>query len=745
MCSNGAGSSFEMELELEKIVKELESGSDELESPFYSIKTLKPEDFKVEVAEIGAIANLSDENLQKLIALSKQAKFGKGEQTVLDTKVRYTQEIDASKLKVTLNQQVFDTMLDEMRSELGLPDGTKLHANLYNMLVYTSGQFFKPHQDSEKLDNMVATLVISVPFAHIGGNLIIRHQCSEFSFNTEALSPTEIKCIAFYTDCEHEVKEVRQGFRVVLTYNLVLEDTRNGVSPDLCTPKFEQLLKTYFSKDKEGKNETLTFLLDHEYSEHGLKWSLLKGDDYKNAQIFKAAAQKLGLVPNLALVELEEAWSTDGDDREPYLEELIESMVSLNHVIDEQGKTFACGNYCIANDELCWSINTEEFKSSDEAHEGFTGNAGASSRYWYKRAALVLWPQADHIAMQFKMDQNAAIRSLVKLTSSSGNEERVYDIFSKGCEYLTFSHYRSEIDFATLSKILVYIHKPDLAYATLSKVGMIAINPNNIKAILSLQTTYGIDWCLNLVKHWRQVQHKVEIEEILNIIQNATSKIDNSVLNEVLEYQIDCLVSLDKNSWYSPRDLKKTQTERSKRAHHAIKACAMLKTDVVLKRLLDYIISQPDLYPATSLVEILLDSTWQKDKQQSYHLLWTYVMEGISKELDKGLREVGDWSIYAASRCKCEDCSTTKAFLVSKSESQKVWPLIAHKRDHVMQAYTELALPISFSVEKKGSPHRLIISKDEQLYQLSKTRFEQLQTYRKQLMDGASKELLNQG
>lgn len=735
--SNGAGSSFEMQPDLEKIVAELESssGADEQEVPFYSVKTLKPEDFKVEVEGVGVIANLSDENLQKLIAFSKQAKFGKGEQTVLDTKVRYTQEIDASNLRITLNEQVFETMLDEMRSELGLPKGTKLQAHLYNMLVYTPGQFFKPHQDSEKLENMVATLVISLPFAHIGGDLIIRHQGSEFSFNTEAISPTEIKCVAFYTDCEHEVKEVRQGFRIVLTYNLVLENTQRIINPDLCSPKLEQLLKEYFSATKEdiAKNETLTFLLDHEYSEYGLKWSLLKGADYNNAQIFKAAAKKLGLMPNLALVELQESWVTDGDGDEPYLEELIESAISLRHVINEQGKKVACQNYSIADDELCWSVNTEEFEPSDEGHEGFTGNAGASSNYWYKRAALILWRQADHIAMQFQMDQNAAIQDLAKLTQNPGNEDQVFTIFSKGRKNLVINHYRCEIDFASLSQILIYIRKPELAYEVLSKVGMGIINAHNVPILLELQIAYGVDWCLKLVKHWKEETRKTEIKGILSITQRITGKIDDSVLNEILEYQVDSIINCDKNAWYSPRSMKEHIEERLRRVHETIRACSFLKTDVVLKKLLDYVISKTDLYPEASLVNILLDSTWQKDKQQCYHLLWTHAMEGISKELDKGPREVGDWSINAAPACKCEDCKTAKAFLASKSESQKVWPLIALKRDHVMKIYTEQALPISFSVEKKGSPHRLVISKDENLYQLSKTRFEQLQTYREQL------------
>lgn len=48
-------------------------------------------------------------------------------------------------------------MLDEIRADLGLPDTTSLRAELHSMLVYEPGQFFAPHQDSEKHDAMIAT------------------------------------------------------------------------------------------------------------------------------------------------------------------------------------------------------------------------------------------------------------------------------------------------------------------------------------------------------------------------------------------------------------------------------------------------------------------------------------------------------------------------------------------------------------------------------------------------------------
>src|SRR6266702_1464222 len=88
--------------------------------------------------------------------------------------------------------------------------GAVLHA----MLVYGKGQFFLPHQDSEKDDAMVGTLLVSLPSAHTGGELVVEHGGESVTYRT---SKEELSFVAFYADCRHEVKPVKSGYRVTLT------------------------------------------------------------------------------------------------------------------------------------------------------------------------------------------------------------------------------------------------------------------------------------------------------------------------------------------------------------------------------------------------------------------------------------------------------------------------------------------------------------------------------------------------
>jgi hypothetical protein len=58
-------------------------------------------------------------------------------------------------------------------SALGLPHRAELTADLHSFLVYEPDQFFLAHQDSEKDDSMIGTLVVTLPSTYTGGELLV--------------------------------------------------------------------------------------------------------------------------------------------------------------------------------------------------------------------------------------------------------------------------------------------------------------------------------------------------------------------------------------------------------------------------------------------------------------------------------------------------------------------------------------------------------------------------------------------
>src|ERR1022692_1786590 len=295
----------------------------------FSAQILAPADaLRVEVDGVGAVHPPVRAPLaKKLIAVARPAMFGRGEQTLSDTGVRDTWEImsDLVTLSGPAWEATLGAVLDDVRDELGLPPTTKLRVELRAMLVYGKGQFFLPHQDSEKDDAMVGTLVVSLPSAHTGGELVVAHGGQSVTYRVPR---EELSFVAFYADCRHEVKPVKSGYRVTLTLNLLADseadaqgagpvaDLAHCLTGHLTTPA----TRRYGRAGLDPPNR-LVFLLDHEYTQRGLSWNRLKGADAERAALLRAAAERAGCEAVLALSEVKEtwdAWPSDGEPRDDY-------------------------------------------------------------------------------------------------------------------------------------------------------------------------------------------------------------------------------------------------------------------------------------------------------------------------------------------------------------------------------------------------------------------------------------------
>jgi hypothetical protein len=101
----------------------------------------------------------------------------------------------------------------------------------YKLNIYREGDFFKPHVDAA-VDpaNMIGTLVVGLPVQHEGGELVVSAGRKSQSFSLAPQSDVTVgsrgnetdssllKWVALFSDCVHEVKPVRSGERVTLTY-----------------------------------------------------------------------------------------------------------------------------------------------------------------------------------------------------------------------------------------------------------------------------------------------------------------------------------------------------------------------------------------------------------------------------------------------------------------------------------------------------------------------------------------------
>jgi hypothetical protein len=112
-------------------------------------------DPQIEVEGLGPIKlPLKPTMAKKLVACCQPAPYGKGTETLVDTRVRKTYELDPKNFSLS---DAWNSAIAEatrtVAEPLGLP-ADRLEARRYKLLVYEKGGFFLPHRDSEKHDRM---------------------------------------------------------------------------------------------------------------------------------------------------------------------------------------------------------------------------------------------------------------------------------------------------------------------------------------------------------------------------------------------------------------------------------------------------------------------------------------------------------------------------------------------------------------------------------------------------------------
>jgi hypothetical protein len=224
---------------------------------------------------------------RRFCEVARPARHGFKDQTRLDRSIRDTWEISRSRISIDEQRwaKTLTPQLEHIRGELGLPDGCRLKAQLHNLLIYAPGQFFVTHQDSEKEDEMVGTLVVNLPSRFSGGAMTIEHRGKKMVVGG---SDKALTLIAFYADCHHEVRPIKAGYRVVLTYNLMLEGSAISSAPPERITALARSVREFFGISDPGRSnggprhgapDRLVYLLDHQYTQRGLAWDRLKNSD----------------------------------------------------------------------------------------------------------------------------------------------------------------------------------------------------------------------------------------------------------------------------------------------------------------------------------------------------------------------------------------------------------------------------------------------------------------------------------
>lgn len=725
----------------------------------------------LKVDGLGALSlPLGKTEARKLIKQCHQAPYGKGTETLVDTDVRRTWELDPDQFQLTNPkwEELIEEIVANVQWELGLEE-CKLTAHLYKLLVYEKGGFFLPHRDGEKLDRMVATLVIVLPSAHEGGELILSHDGWQYEIPFPgAASGYELSYAAFYADCQHEVRPLQSGYRLCLTYNVTLAKPRSkkGIkapSYGTTTASIGRLLEKWRNN---GDRQRLAVILDHRYTQDNLSMDTLKGTDRARAEVLFEAAEQADCVAHLALITLwqngealggyddyayrgryrrydwsdledEDEFEETGDDYE--MGELYDYSLSADHWSDSQGKKVHLGAIPLDDEDIVSKTPLNDGAPDDEEYEGFTGNAGMTLERWYRRAAIVIWPRDKHFAVLCAAGTDAAIGGLqslvnrLKRMSTAKRERQRQECLAFAAEIIDSwqaSHSASwdetnTLDRSVFVQLLQELDDPDLVRRFLSQV-MVADGGIRLdRSFGRFARQHGwesFEFALtSVIKATTTVTLNRNAELLATLCLLRDRNVERLVLCARLANRlVQALKAYDQQPPENHWQLR--EINRAALLSSIVKA--MLAIDAVkpLSRLIDHALSRVDRYDLTGahLAAIFSLESRLAKLPVANDAISNWV-GACRHELEKRTAQVPqkptDYRRATNLSCNCSDCVALSAFLADPHQQQARFPLAKKRRQHLHQIIDRNRCDLAHETERRGSPFTLVCNKTTASYE----------------------------
>lgn len=673
--------------------------------------------------------------VKKLLSVARPAHFGKGEETLLDPSVRDTWEI--SPAQVTLGGERWEASIHgalvRLGAEIGIPATSRLRAELHSMLVYGKGQFFAPHQDSEKHDDMVATLVVTLPSSHTGGELVVHARAAAQRYPA---SREELSLVAFYPDQRHEVLPVRSGHRLTLTFNVLLEEPADAavVGP---AEQAAALLRAHFATpvatpfgDRSTTPGRLALLLDHEYSRRGLSAGRLKGDDARRVALLVAAAESAGCEAVLAQAEIQETWDASVDDPyyydyygdgdevgdsqdEPGLDSLIESTVVLTWWTDAPGAGEI--ELPLGPDEVGAVTPSVQLEPYASEHEGYMGNYGNTVDRWYRRAALVLWPQDQGFATRAEASPRWALETTLA-SLEAGETERAC------AEAQVLARVRGRSAPAGLLtpalRVAAGVDDGPTALAVLAAFGVEQLGVDHAPLLGVLAGAYPPAWWTGLREEWAGrhryaagVERRAWVETALVPVCGALASVGAPDLVTWLagwmaDWLVEAVASLVRLQRIRERD------EQLRLLGPALAAVLAVLDDQHGLAVVEDVEAQGEV-----VLPMLVAAVRAQDgpTDGARRALAEHASALLTAFLTRPARRDGDWSVAWTSPGG-QDPDRLATFLASATERTLDWPLAEPRRRVIHRLIEGAALPVSHVTRRTGRPYTLVLRKTDELF-----------------------------
>ncbi len=720
----------------------------------------------LEVEGVGTVGMpLSAADAKRLIAAAEQAPYGRGEETIVDKKVRRVWQIEPStfQLRNAAWADHLAAIVAEVKREFGIAQ--PVNAELYKLLIYEKGSFFAPHRDTEKTPGMFATLVVGLPSRHQGGRLIVRHdgQAKIIDFASED-AEFITQYAAFYADCQHEIEPVTSGYRVCLVYNLALTGKKTQPSSPQTARAAEnasQLLADLFAGSSDELDK-IAIPCTHQYTEAGIDPRQLKGADRARADVLARAAGALGYRCHIALLthwqsgEVDyDTWDFDDgygwgrrrscprerDVSKVRMEEVYDEKMSLDHWFALDGQKLPLGEIGLSKSEVLGG--SEGWSYEQEVHEA-TGNEGATLERWYRRAVVVVWPPDRTFRILAREGQAAALPELERMADESKKPDDLESCreFARrmiACWKPRHSFARGQERFTgRMLTVLERIGTAELARQFLDDVLPNDFDGSEGPSLVRLCERLGWDTLtadlLALVARQKpREDYSAPPTELVQIVSLCRPLFCGpppltAARRKACEALADELVRAIER-WDGARKARH-QGERGRKGvvEGVISMFAAIRAQDRLEWFAAYVLEDAKHYDLRGVLapDVKAIYSWLADvpdAQPAAERLMRHCVAQLQEATELAPKPPADWKREAKLNCKCEDCRALARFLRDPAVRVGRFPLRQERRQHLRQQIDHHHLDCTHETERKGSPQTLLCTKTQASFERKLKRY----------------------
>ena len=731
---------------------------------------------KVDVDGVGTLSfPVPEAQIAAIVRQAERAPYGRGEQTIIDTSVRKVWQIAPGKVRIGGKSWAanFESMLAKVSAGLGC-GGVTVSAELYKLLVYEQEGFFLPHRDTEKTGGMFGTLVVTLPSAHRGGELRIRHAGREVTVETSAAEFSELSYAAFYADCEHEALPVRAGNRICLVYNLV-QKRGKGRGRTLKAPEYESeiaeiaaiLERSLHAADAPAK---IVWLLEHQYSPAGLSFSVLKAADAAKAGVLVQAAARAQCAAHLGIVHIGEFGAAEPDydaysygsrwNRYEDDEDDEDGEEGEDEEVDDEGESFTAvtvddtwryidewrdtgdlavkfGPIPLAEGELLPAGALDGEPADKQKLTEASGNEGASYERSYHRAALILWRRDRYAEVLLQAGVVAGLPYLKQLTSAGKRSrleaislaEQMMDAWAGDAQRWNShslgegrpeSPHRTEM-IATLRKL----GAAALLERFIADIVTPAYDGSENTALVSSVSVLGDAKAAAVLSALVSARMPDRPDECTAFLL-ALSKDPAHCFPEVAE---SAVAGLDRIGIQDAK-LEAFDWEAEERRRplgpqfleNLLQALQRFKTATHCEAAAEKLAARPETFSPVTLVVPALEriyAGWGRKaaaSDSSVVHLWTRSADFLLRRSEVPPEPPSNWCLDVELSCSCPDCRELQVFARDSAARIHRFRVKKERRQHLHNAIDRHHLDMTHLTERVGSPQTLVCTKDRRTF-----------------------------